>query len=68
VHREKGTYVAECLEVSVVTQGKTMDEVLFNLKEAIGLHLDGEDLGSLGLTENPLLVVTCELRLGNAPA
>ncbi len=68
VHQDKGTYVAECLEIAVVTQGKTMDEVLFNLKEAIGLHLEGEDLRSLGLSANPRLVVTCELSLENAPA
>ncbi len=68
VNRDKGTYVAECLEIAVVTQGKTMDELLFNLKEAIGLHLDGEDLQSLGLSANPRLVVTCELSLDDAPA
>ena len=68
VHQDKGTYVAECLEIAVVTQGKTMDELLFNLREAIALHLDGEDPHTLGLTTNPRLVVTCELSLQNAPA
>jgi predicted RNase H-like HicB family nuclease len=67
VHRETGFYVAECLEIAVATQGRTMDEVLFNLKEAIALHLDGEDLESLGLSESPRVVVTCELRLDHAP-
>ncbi len=28
-------YVAECVEVAVVTQGKTVDETLANLQEAI---------------------------------
>jgi predicted RNase H-like HicB family nuclease len=68
VHQDRGTYVAECLEIAVVTQGKTMDELLFNLREAIALHLDGEDPHTLGLTRNPRLVVTCELSLQNAPA
>jgi predicted RNase H-like HicB family nuclease len=31
--------VAECLEISVVTQGQTLDEVTSNLKEAVELHL-----------------------------
>jgi predicted RNase H-like HicB family nuclease len=68
IHEEKDIYVAECLEIAVVTQGRTMDEVIFNLREAIALHLDGEDLGSLGLSQNPRVFVTCELSLENAPA
>ncbi len=42
-------YVAECLEVPVVTQGKTIDEVVENLREAVALHLEGEDLEQFGL-------------------
>jgi len=37
-------YVAECLDLPVVTQGKTLDETVENVKEAISLHLEGEDL------------------------
>jgi predicted RNase H-like HicB family nuclease len=36
-------YVAECLEIAVVTQGKTVDETIANLKEAVALFLDDED-------------------------
>ena len=34
-------YVAECIEIAVVTQGRTVDETLANLQEAIALHLEG---------------------------
>jgi predicted RNase H-like HicB family nuclease len=54
-------YVAECLEIAVVTQGRTADEVLANLQDAIALHLEGEDLRSLGLTATPRLLVTYEV-------
>lgn len=54
-------YVAECLEVSVVTQGKTIDETIQNLQEAVGLHLEGEDPATFGLAPNPTLLVTIEL-------
>ncbi len=43
-------YIAECLEIPVVTQGITLDEVVGNLKEAVALHLEGEDLEQLGLS------------------
>ena len=53
-------YVAECLEIPVVTQGKTIDEVVANLREAVALHLEGEDLKQIGLAPNPTLIITME--------
>ena len=43
-HGEQSGYVAECLELAVVTQGATLDEVVQNLQEAVALHLEDEDL------------------------
>jgi predicted RNase H-like HicB family nuclease len=54
-------YVAECLEISVVTQGKTLDETIANLREAVALHLEGEDPADFGLAPNPTLLVTIEV-------
>ena len=67
VTRGESFYVAECWEVAVVTQGRTLDEVVANLREALTLHLEGEDLRSLGLTHSPRLVVTYESTVENAP-
>ncbi|HJQ83979.1 MAG TPA: type II toxin-antitoxin system HicB family antitoxin [Candidatus Binatia bacterium] len=60
INRDGRTYVAECLEIAVVTQGRTLDETIANLEEAIDLHLEGEDPGLFGLSEHPRLVVTYE--------
>jgi hypothetical protein len=68
VWRGERAYVAECWEVAVVTQGNTLDEVVSNLREALALHLEGEDLGALGLARSPRLVVTYESTLGNGPS
>ena len=46
-------FVAECMDLPVVTQGKTLDELTENIREAIGLHLRGEDLAEFGLAEDP---------------
>ena len=67
VSRGESAYVAECWEVAVVTQGRTLDEVVANLREAVTLHLEGEDLAALGLERSPRLVVTYESPLANAP-
>jgi predicted RNase H-like HicB family nuclease len=64
LHRSGGGYVAECLEVAVVTQGRTADEVLRNLREAVALHLEGEDADALGVAERPRLSVTYEMPVG----
>lgn len=61
VRRGENQYVAECVELAVVTQGKTVDETLENLKEAVALHLEGEDPAAFGLAPNPTIVVTMEL-------
>ena len=54
-------YVAECLELSLVTQGKTIDETIANLNEAVALHLEGENLEDYDLAPNPSLLITMEL-------
>ena len=40
LHKEKDLYVAECPEVGTVSQGKTIDEAIVNLKEATELYLE----------------------------
>ena len=58
---EESGFVAECLELPVVTQGATLDEVTHNLREAIALHLEGEDLVELGLAANAPIRVNYEM-------
>lgn len=53
IQHDDGFYVAECLEVAVVTQGRTLDEVVENLRQALALHLEDEDMVSLGLADHP---------------
>ncbi len=54
-------FVAECLDLPVVTQAPTLDELAQNIREAIGLHLEGEDLAYLGIAPNPTILATMEL-------
>jgi len=63
---EESGYIAYCAELPVVTQGSTIDETITNLNEAISLHLDGEDLASLGFAKDPVIVLTMELELAHA--
>ena len=38
--KEENMFVARCPEVDVVSQGKTIEEAVSNLKEAVELHID----------------------------
>jgi len=60
VRRSAGFYVAEALELALVTQGRSLDELVANLKEAIRLHLDGEAPGVFGITSSPRIALTYE--------
>jgi predicted RNase H-like HicB family nuclease len=47
LHKEGGLYVAECPEVGTVSQGKTIEEAVANLREATELYLEEFPPGDL---------------------
>ena len=53
--------MAECFDLPVVTQAKTLDELIVNIKEAIALQLDGEDPAEFGLAPDASILATYEL-------
>lgn len=61
VTRSRDWYVAECLEVAVVSQGHTLDELVANLGEAVDLHLEGGDAARHGLVRAPRIALTYEI-------
>ena len=66
VRKGEKYYVAECLEIAVVTQGLTLDETVDNLREAVELFLEGEDPSEFGLCPSPLISLTLEVELAVA--
>ena len=53
-------FVAECREIAVVTQGPSLDELLRNLREALGLYMS--DGRSRGVGPGARIAPACELR------
>lgn len=43
VQKEEKWYVAKCLDNSIASQGKTIEEALENLKEALELYAQSEE-------------------------
>ena len=52
---ETSGYVAECLELPVVTQAATLDDLVANLREAGALQLTDENPMQWGLVAHPAL-------------
>jgi len=44
IQKEDDWFVAKCLENSVASQGKTMEEATDNLREALSLYYEDETL------------------------
>ena len=44
VHKENDWYVSWCPDIDIASQGKTIEEAVANLKEAVELYLEDEDV------------------------
>ena len=60
VYKGESQYVAECVELAIVTQGYTLDELVKNINEATELHLEYESPESKGLVPSPLVSINYE--------
>ncbi|MBE0656850.1 MAG: type II toxin-antitoxin system HicB family antitoxin [Bryobacteraceae bacterium] len=56
-------WIAEGIDLALVTQAPSLDALVVNIREAVELHLDGEDLESFGLPPRQRIHATIELKL-----
>lgn len=54
-------FIAEGVNIPVVTQGKSYDELFENLKEALSLFLEDTDLSLYDIQTNPAIIANLEL-------
>lgn len=59
IEKEENGYVAKCIDNNVASQGKTVEEALNNLKEAIELYLENEE----PVIPKTVLVTTLEVAI-----
>ena len=57
VRRKNGIYVASCPELDVASQGKSVEQALRNLKKALELHLEDEDVEKSSNAEAPIVTI-----------
>ena len=61
IFRGERKYVADCLDLPIVTDAETLDALAQNIRDAVALHLEGENLAELGLSPDPTILATMEL-------
>ena len=61
-HVSKGDkyYVAQCVELSIVTQAESLDALAGNIQEALTLHMEDGDAGE-DFDPHPSVLVSFEL-------
>lgn len=61
ITQEEKWHVARCVELGVVSQGKTIEEAQKNLKEAVELFLEDNQESKKFFSQKTPLVTTLEL-------
>ena len=61
ISESEGGYVAEGINVPIVTQADTLDELSLNIREAVSLHFEGENMAEFGFSNTPSVLVNFEL-------
>jgi predicted RNase H-like HicB family nuclease len=65
IHKEGDWFVSLCPELDVASQGKTIEEAISNLKEAVSLYLEDEDVN---LPDSEPIITTIEVSYDKAPS
>jgi len=66
IRREGDLHVALCPEVDIASQGKSTEEAIANLREALELYFEDEDVEKPTQTEAPIVTIV-RVRI-NGPA
>lgn len=60
IQKEESWYVAKCIENNVTSQGKTIEESMENLSEAISLYYEDNEIESIS---SPVFITTMEVAI-----
>ena len=61
ITKEDKWYVAHCVELDVVSQGKTIEKAEKNLKEAVELYLESFDIADIPNSKGELVLYPFEV-------
>ena len=61
ISKSDNYYVAEAVDFPIVTQAKTFEELISNIKEAVDVYLYDENVEESGIAKDPSLLINFEI-------
>jgi predicted RNase H-like HicB family nuclease len=61
ISKDGKEFVAEGVNVPIVTQAKSFDDLTKNIREALDLFLEGREAKDLGFSEKPAVLANFEI-------
>jgi hypothetical protein len=61
VSQEDGVYTADGVNVSIVTEGATFEELQENIRDAVALYFEGDEPAELGFDKMPSILTNFEV-------
>lgn len=65
IFKSEQTYVAEGVDLAIVTEADNLDDLMKNIEEAVSLYFENENASDFDYSDKPSILVSYEL-LANA--
>jgi len=57
VYKEENFYIAEGVDLAIVTQADDLDQLVLNIEEAVVLPFEGENIADFDYSQKPSILV-----------
>jgi predicted RNase H-like HicB family nuclease len=61
ITESEGTYIAEGVDLAIVSEASTLDQLVKNIEEAVSLHFEGEDESTFEFSSKPSILLNYEI-------
>ncbi|MDP3745874.1 MAG: hypothetical protein Q8Q88_02390 [Phenylobacterium sp.] len=61
ISKSDNYYVAEAIDLPIITQAQTFEELISNIKEAVEVYMHDENAEEIGVANNPSLLINFEI-------
>lgn len=61
IYKGENAYIAEGIDLAIVTQADDLDQLVKNIEEAVSLHFEGENISNFDYSQKPSILVNYEL-------
>ncbi len=61
ISKSEDSYIAEGVDLAIVTEAEDLDTLVKNIEEAVALHFEGEDSADFDYAKKPSILVNYEL-------